>query len=174
MNNPHSILLYRRPMRLIYVRTKGCYAEMIPEAWDRLFRLLNANGLYASLGRGYGLAHDNPLDVGPQNCRYDACVEIRSDIEGRSLRPFGITMLPGGAYACQRLLGSYDQMRSTVENVYSQFRPLPGLCFDRSRPVVSIYMDNPTCLADRDLRSDICVPVMADEECASPRLAVSA
>ncbi|AGK59254.1 transcription activator effector binding protein [Hyphomicrobium denitrificans 1NES1] len=174
MDNPHSILLYLRPTRLIYVRARGCYVDMIPKAWNRLFQLLDANGLYASLGRGYGLAHDNPLVVGPQNCRYDACVEIRSGLEERSLRAFGITTLQGGAYARRRLSGSYDHMRSAVQDVYSEFTPLPGLCFDENRPVVSIYVDNPNCFAERDLRSDICVPVIADDESIHPRLAVSA
>lgn len=173
MNNPHSILLYLRPTRLIYVRVRGCYADIIPEAWDRLFRLLDANGLYASLGRGYGLARDNPLEIDPQNCRYDACVEIHPGLEERSLRAFGSTTLPAGAYACRRFSGSYDHMRSTVQDIYSQFRPLPGLCFDENRPVVSIYMDNPNRFADSDLRSDICVPVIADDDCVHPRLAAS-
>jgi AraC family transcriptional regulator len=174
MNNPHSILLYLRTVQLIFVRAKGCYADTIPETWERLFRLLDANGLYASLGRGYGLAHDNPLEIGSQNCRYDACVEIRPGLKERSLRDFGVTRLPCGVYACRRLSGSYDRMRSTVRDVYSEFTPLPGLCFDHHRPVVSIYMDNPNCFADNDLRSDICVPVSADEDSIPPLLAANA
>jgi AraC family transcriptional regulator len=174
MDNPHSVLLYLRPTRLIYVRERGCYADTIPKAWSRLFAWLDANGLYASLGRGYGLARDNPLEVGRQNCRYDACVEIRSEVEDRALRELGITTLPGGAYACRRLSGSYDHMRSAVQNVYAQFTPLPGLCFDENRPVVSIYVDNPNRFVDCDLRADICVPVIADDECGRARFAASA
>lgn len=173
MDNPHSILLYLRPTRLIYVRERGLYNDAIPKAWDRLFQLLDDTGLYASLGRGYGMAHDNPLHIDPKNCRYDACVEIRSGLEERSLREFGTTTLPGGPYACRRLSGSYDQMRSTVENVYTRFKPFPGLCFDQNRPVVSIYMDNPNAYADKDLRSDICVPISTVEEAAPPPLAAN-
>jgi AraC family transcriptional regulator len=174
MDNPHSVLLYLRPTRLIYARERGCYPDTIPKAWAKLFAWLHANGLYTSLGRGYGLARDNPWEIGPQNCRYDACVEIRSEVEDKALRELGVTTLPGGAYACQRLSGSYDRMRSAVQNVYSEFTPLPGLCFDENRPVVSIYFDNPNRLVDRDLRSDICVPVIADDEYARPKLAASA
>jgi len=173
MYNPHSILLYLRPTRLIYVRETGCYSDVIPKAWNRLFQLLEDTGLYASLGRGYGMAHDNPLHVDPQNCRYDACVEIRSGLNKSSLRDFGTTTLPAGAYACRRLWGSYDQMRSTVENVYTRFRPFPGLCFDQNRPVISIYMDNPNTYANKDLRSDICVPVRTVEDADPPRLAAN-
>jgi AraC family transcriptional regulator len=173
MYNPHSILLYLRPTRLIYVRATGSYGDVIPKAWERLFRLLDDSGLYESIGRGYGMAHDNPLDVGSKNCRYDACVEIRSGIEERSLPELGITSLPAGPYACRRLSGSYDQMRSTVENVHARFQPLPGLRFDQHRPVVSIYMDNPNNYADQDLRSDICVPVSTVEETIPSRMAAN-
>jgi AraC family transcriptional regulator len=174
MDNPHSVLIYLRPTRLIYVRETGRYEDTIPKAWAKLFSWLNANGLYASLGRGFGLARDNPLEIGRQNCRYDACVEIRSELEDRALRELGITTLPGGAYACRRLSGSYDRMRSVVANVYSEFAPLPGLCFDENRPVVSLYVDNPIRFRDRDLRADICVPVIADDEIVRPRFAASA
>lgn len=174
MDNQHSVLLYLRPTRLIYARERGCYADAIPKAWAKLFAWLHANGFYTSIGRGYGLARDNPLEIGRQNCRYDACVEIRSEVEDRALRELGVTTLPGGVYVCRRLSGSYDRMRSAVENVYSEFTPLPGLCFDENRPIVSIYFDNPNRLVDRDLRSDICVPVIADDDYARPKLAVSA
>lgn len=174
MNNPHSVLVYLRPTRLIYVRETGLYQDVIPKAWARLFAWLNANGLYASLGRGYGLARDNPLEIGAENCRYDACVEVPSDIEDRALRELGITTLPGGAYACRRLTGSYDRMRSIVARVHSEFTPYPGLCFDENRPVVSIYVDNPNRYRDVDLRSDICVPIIAADDVVHSRLAATA
>jgi AraC family transcriptional regulator len=156
------------------MRETGCYEHTIPKAWAKLFAWLDANGLYQTMGRGYGLAWDNPLKIGHQNCRYDACVEIRPEHESKALRELDVTTLPAGAYACQRLSGNYDGVRSAVAGVYSQFRPLPGLCVDGRRPVVSIYIDHPGRGASYDLRSDICVPVIADEECLCPRLAASA
>ncbi|HVZ06150.1 GyrI-like domain-containing protein [Hyphomicrobium sp.] len=174
MNNPHSVLVYLRPTRLIYVRETGPYTDIIPKAWAKLFAWLNDNGLYASLGRGYGLARDNPLEVGLENCRYDACVEVRPELEDKALRELGVATLPGGAYACRRLTGSYDRMRSLVANVYSEFAPPAGLCFDENRPVVSIYVDNPNRYRDVDLRSDICVPIVAADEVVYPKFAESA
>ena len=143
MQNPHSVLVYLRPTRLMYVRETGPYDRTIPKAWQRLTTWLNDNGLYAPIGRGYGLARDNPADVINQNCRYDACVEIPPEVEDRALRDLGITTLPGGAYACRRLAGSYSRMHSVAANVYSEFVALPGLSFDGN-----------------ELRADICVPAM--------------
>jgi AraC family transcriptional regulator len=127
MQNPHSVLVYLRPTRLMYVRETGPYDRTIPKAWQRLTTWLNDNGLYAPIGRGDGLARDNPADVINQNCRCDACVEIPPEVEDRALRDLGITTLPGGAYACRRLAGSYSRMHSVVANVYSEFVALPGL-----------------------------------------------
>jgi AraC family transcriptional regulator len=160
MQNRGSCLVYLRPTPVIYVRQTGPYERTIPQAWDRLFKWLGDNGLYSSLGRGYGLARDNPADVGPQHCRYDACVEFRSELEDRALRELAIATLPGGAYACQRHSGSYDRMRSLVANIYSEFEPDTGLDFDASRPVVSIYVDNPDRYSESELRAEICVPVV--------------
>jgi AraC family transcriptional regulator len=159
MQNPHSVLVYLRPTRLIYVRETGPYAVTIPKAWERLLSWLSSNGLYAPIGRGYGLAHDNPLEAGATNCRYDACVELMPELEDRALRDLGVTTLAGGAYACRRLFGSYDKMRSVVANVHSEFVELPGLTLDSNRPVVSIYVDNPDRHAENELRADICVPI---------------
>jgi AraC family transcriptional regulator len=174
MDNPHSVLIYLRPMRLVCVREMGRYEETIPKAWDKLFSWLDANGWHASFGRGYGLARDNPMEIGPHNCRYDACVELRPEFESRALRELGVTTLPGGAYACRRLSGNYDLVRSEVADVYSSFIPLPGLSFDENRPIISIYFDNPDHMQSRDLRADICVPVSARDEALSPRIAVAA
>lgn len=174
MDNPHSVLIYLRPTRLLYVRETGPYDQSIPLAWEKLFGWLDKNGLCASLGRGFGLARDNPRSVGHGKCRYDACVEVRAGLEGRALRELGVTTLPGGAYACRRLSGTYDRMRSIVANVYSEFEPLPGLCFDERRPVVSIYVDNPNRYFDCDLRADVCVPIVADEDAGNWPIAASA
>lgn len=174
MQNPHSVLVYLRPTRLIYVRETGPYAVTIPRAWERLLSWLSNNGLYAPIGRGYGLAHDNPLNGNAANCRYDACVEVMPELEDRALRDLGVTTLAGGAYACRRLFGSYDKMRSTVANVHSEFVALPGLALDSNRPVVSVYVDNPKRHSENELRADICVPitVTADFEPATAPVAL--
>jgi AraC family transcriptional regulator len=155
----HSVLVYLRPTRLIYVRETGAYEKTIPKAWERLKAWLGGNGLYAPIGRGYGLALDDPAKVGEQNCRYDACVEIAPELEERALRDIGVLTLPGGVYACRRLSGDYDGVRTVVANVHSEFEPLPYLAFDTSRPVVSVYIDNPERNVESALRADICVPV---------------
>ncbi len=174
MQNPHSVLLYLRPARLVYVRETGPYERTIPRAWDRLLGWLDDRGLYKTLGRGYGLARDNPADVGSAHCRYDACIEISAEFEDRAIRDLGLATLPGGAYACRRFSGSYDRIRSVVSNVYAEFQPLPGLGTDEGRPVVTIYVDNPNYYKESDLRADVCMPVTAIDDFVTPKTAVAA
>jgi len=174
MQNPHFVLNYLRPTQLIYVRETGSYDRSIPRAWQRLASWLNENGLYKPIGRGYGLARDNPASVGAENCRYDACVETVAGLEDRSIRDLGVTTLPGGAYACRRLFGGYDRIHSIVADSYSDFSPLAGLSFDHSRPVVTIYIDNPDRHFAHELRADICVPVTTACEFERPKAAASA
>lgn len=169
MQNSASILMYLRPTRLVFVRGIGPYEKTIQKTWDRLFVWLNANGLQTPVGRGYGLAQDNPAEVGAKNCRYDACVVLNPEMEQRASSDVGFAMLPGGPYACRRISGNYDHVRTLVANVHSELLPFPGLTLDQARPVVSIYMDNPNRQAESDLRADICMPVMAAEDVANSR-----
>lgn len=170
----YSVLVYLRPTRLIYVREKGPYELAIPRAWERLFAWLTENGHYATFGRGYGLARDDPEEVGAHNCRYDAAVEVPAALRSGSIRNLGFATLPGGPYARRRVAGSYDRLRSLVANIYTEFVPFTGLSFDRRRPVISIYVDNPDRHAENDLRADICVPVMTEEDIRRPKIVETA
>lgn len=159
MRNPKSALVYLRPMRLLCVRETGPYHVSIPKAWERLVCWLRENELYRPVGRGYGLAHDNPGEAGAQSCRYDAGVEVPAAFAGRAMSGVPMLTLPGGAYACRRIKGNYEGMKGVVAGVYSAFAPLPGLSIDTTRPVVTIYMDNPDRNLEHELRADICVPL---------------
>ena len=161
MNNPQSVLMYLRPVRLVYVRVTGAYEHTIPRAWKQLVSWYNDNGLAPPSGRGYGLARDNPADVGRQNCRYDACLTITPELEKRAFADLSIATLPGGAYACRRLPGGHGHLRSIVASVYAGFEPLPGLELDQIRPVVSVYADNEPGSVEADRRVDVCVPIIA-------------
>ena len=146
------------------VREGGAYERSIPKAWERLVAWLQASGLYKPIGRGYGLARGDPMKIRAESCWYDACVVAESDTEGHAVGELGITTLPGGAYMRRRLFGSYEGINPIVASIYSDFEPLPGLALDESRPVVTVYIDNPEANSRDELRADICVPVTAASE----------
>ncbi len=166
MQHSASILMYLRPIRLVYVRGTGTYETTIPETWKRLFAWLNANGFAHPAGRGYGLALDNPAGTSARECRYDACVALTPGMELRATDEIGFSTLPGGPYACRRLLGNYARVSGLVATAYADLVPFPGLALDHKRPVVSIYIDNPNRLPVGDLRADICLPVTTVDDAA--------
>ena len=167
MKNSASILMYLRPMRLVVVRGIGPYETTIPATWTRLFAWLDTHGYNNPVGRGYGLALDNPADVGAAHCRYDAGVALLPTMDAESLGDISVAMLPGGPYACRRVEGNYDSVRTLVAKAHSDMVPFDGLAIDLSRPIVSIYLDNPARIPVNQLRADICMPVVAADELTS-------
>lgn len=156
----HS-MVYLRPFSVVYVRATGDYASSIPQAWVRLFQWLEKTGLNSPIGRGYGLARDNPATAGIDKCRYDACIEIDPFLEARALRDLAVQTLPGGSYLRQRQSGDYNQLKDVMANFHQNFVPPQDLQLDGKRPLVTIFLDDPRRLPPAELRADICAPVAA-------------
>jgi AraC family transcriptional regulator len=156
-----SGLVYLRPMRLAYVRVTGPYETSIPQAWEKLLTWVDRNGLNSPVSHGYGLARDNPLRVGPDKCRYDACVQVSPMIEERAMRELGVFTLPAGPYTRMRQTGGYEPIRAMMPKLHAEFHAPPELRLDDKRPIVTIYLDDPRRFDASDLRADICFPVAA-------------
>jgi AraC family transcriptional regulator len=154
-------LVYLRPARMTYVRVTGPYDTSIPQAWNEILAWLDKNGMNTPITGGYGLARDNPQRVGPENCRYDACVPVDPAFEERAGRELGLITLPAGPYARLRQASGSDALRSVVANVHSSFVAPAELRLDDRRPVVTIYLSNPRQQEGKLLRADVCVPVIA-------------
>lgn len=154
-----SGLLYLRPTKIAYVRVNGHYQSSIPAAWEKIFAWLEKIGCSSSMGRGYGLTRDNPATVKPENCRYDACIEMEPYFEERAIRELGAQMLPGGSYVRNRRIGSYEGIIGEMPTLHQAFMPGLGLMVDERRPIVTVYLDDPMRLAVDNLRADICMPV---------------
>lgn len=154
-----SGLVYLRPWRLAYVRQVGPYETTIPAAWDLMLGWLEKKGFTSPMGRGFGLMRDCAKVVGPQKCRYDACVDLDPLFEERAVRELGVLTLPGGSYLRTRTVGSYDDLRKSLSMLHDTFEAPSGLYLDERRPLVTIYLDDPRQFSANDLRSDVCVPV---------------
>lgn len=152
-------LVYLRPSRLAYVRQTGPYETSIQAAWDAMFAWLAKHGLREPVGRGYGLMRDCPTITAPAKCRYDACIDLNPLFEERAIRELGAQTLPGGSYLRVRNVGSYIALQSQLPTLHGSFAAPPGLKLDERRPVVTIYLDDPSRLEETNLRADVCVPV---------------
>ena len=154
-------MVYLRPFRLVYTRVTGPYETAIPAAWGRMLGWLAKNGLQSPIGRGFGLARDNPAIVGPDHCRYDACVELDPYMEERAMRELAVQTMPGGSYLRLRQSGDYASITQAVSKLHQGFEAPAGLRLDDKRPLVTMYLDDPRRFDKQDLRADICFPVSA-------------
>lgn len=154
-------LVYLRPFRMVYVRVCGPYRDLIPAAWDKMLDWLDVNGLRSPVGRGYGLVRDNPNVVAADACRYDACVDLDPFFEERAARELAVQTLPGGSYVRSRKKGDYANLTRLMLSVHKSFETAPGLRLDDRRPIVTIFLDDPSRIDIDDLRADVCVPVSA-------------
>lgn len=154
-------MVYLRPFRLVYARTTGPYEQSIPAAWSQLLGWLAHNGYQSPLGRGFGLARDNPAITGADQCRYDACVELDPYMEERATHELGVQTMPGGSYMRLRHSGDYASVTRAVSKLHHGFEAPAGLRLDDKRPLVTMYLDDPRRFEKHDLRADICFPVTA-------------
>lgn len=152
-------LVYLRPVPVVYFRVQGPYATTVSAAWASMFDWLGKHGLRKSAGRGYGLARDNPRVVGHDKCRYDACIEMPVDIDPAALESVLTQRLPGGAYARQRHVGHYEQVRDVIVQMRDNWAPTAGLSIDSRRPIVTIYLSDPADVGPGQLKADVCLPV---------------
>lgn len=152
-------MVYLRPVPVVFFRVQGPYATSVTEAWVLLFDWLQTHRLRKSAGRGYGLLHDNPNIVGHDQCRYDACIEMTEDMSPAAIEQISTQRLSGGAYCRRRHVGPYDGIRNVIVGVRDGWVPSAGLSIDPRRPIVTIYLNDPACVAPSELKADICVPV---------------
>jgi AraC family transcriptional regulator len=154
-------LVYLRPQRIVFIRETGPYDRSIPVAWEKMFRWLSKNQLSSPVGRGYGLACDDPAVVAAAQCRYDACVQLTPLFEERALRELAVKTLPGGPYLRSRFVGDYADVSKLVGSARSSAELPEDLRADVRRPLVTIYLDDPSQPPAGGLRADICVPISA-------------
>lgn len=153
-------LVYLRPRQVGFVRANGPYKTSSVEAWQALTQWLERHDLSSQIGCGYGLALDHPDSVAPEQCRYEACVDLPGGYENLKTDGISFQTLPGGAFARIRHVGPYQNIRLSIAKVRDNWLPgQPRLLPDRRRPLLVVYLDDPKTCAANKLRSDVCVPV---------------
>ncbi len=135
---------------------RGPYGPSVTEFWTKVFYpWAHMHGL---LNRPrYGISHDDPDLVAPEQCRYDACVEVDEDFQpqGGAFK----TVIPGGRYAVLTFDGPIAQIGAAWTSLMRDWLPDSGFRIDarpyfEHYPVDALY-DPVTCA----MRCDLCVPV---------------
>ncbi len=158
----HIEYVYMRPMRVLYARAYGPYAQSSHAAWQRMLAWLDSRRARSLLERGIGAIQDDPRAVGPYQRRYDACVEIKPGINVDARAFIGRQVLAGGAYAMHRCVGHPEKLRDIFHRLRREWMPSEGLAIDCSRAFLEIYMSDPAIVPENEWRLAIGVPVVAD------------
>lgn len=153
-------IVYLRPLRVLYVRRMGSYADSAHGAWTELLGLLDAHGVRQEFKAGYGVMHDDPDNSDENERRYDACVS--SDVAGNSrlTETLPTQTIVGGVY----LRLNHDGAASSIKPLLSRLRTEEvarrGLSLDAKRPFLEIYTRDPGNLDNPTVRVELAVPVI--------------
>ena len=149
-------IIDRPDVSVACLRYVGPYGPGLGGFWSKTYYpWANTHGL---LNRPrYGISHDAPDVVAPEQCRYDACVEVDKDFQpqGGAFK----TLIPGGRYAALAFAGPVSQIGAAWTSLMRDWLPNSGFQVD-GRPCFEYYpadavYDPVTC----SLRCDICIPV---------------
>ncbi len=66
--------------------------------------------------------------------------------------------LPGGLYACYRLMGSYTLISPTFQTLFGGWMPQSGYEPD-DRPVIEAYLNHPAKVMEHEVATDLLIPL---------------
>ncbi len=145
------------PARVACLRHTGPYDSSLAEFWNEIFWPW-ARAKELAGGTCYGICHDNPELTPPEQCRYDACIEVPEDFEPDGLST--ITALPGGQYAAMDFTGTADTIGDAWNALFREGLPHSGLQIDETRPIVEYYPPDANIdAATGTFACKLCVPV---------------
>jgi AraC family transcriptional regulator len=149
-------LITREPVRMAYLRYQGPYGPQLGRFWAETFNPWLATQNLGGVSR-FGISHDDPSLVPPEQCRYDCGVAVPDDWvpNGGAL----VTELPGGRYAALDFEGTAAEIGAAWQAMMGQWLPSSGLQLD-ARPCFEHYgpaakFDYRTGVFDCEL----CIPV---------------
>lgn len=153
-----TVQVINRPAaRVAYLRHTGPYGKPISDFWMQVVApWMVSNGL---LGRPrYGISHDEPGITAPEQCRYDACVEVPEDFHAGG--DAQVTTLPGGRYAVTRFRGTDADISEAWAAMLRDWLPASGMQLD-ARPCFEHYpIDARYDAATGTFECDIAIPVV--------------
>ena len=149
-----------RPASVLYARASGCYSVSAKTAWERLDKWLAEREERRQIKRAFGLFHDNPKITAPELIRYDACVELTTQLDADPAAGIGRQTLSGGTYAVHTHIGAYAPIGELLSQLHREWVPKQGLEVDYDRPFMAIHLNDPHMTRKVHRRTELCVPVL--------------
>lgn len=125
----------RSAVRVAYLRYTGPVGDRLGRFWRGAVAPWLADHGLVDCPR-FGVTLDDPMTTPPDQCRYDACVELPA---GVSLPDAGETTIPGGRYAITRFKGRGADIGAAWGAFITEFQADPAHRIDESRPPFEHY-----------------------------------
>jgi AraC family transcriptional regulator len=153
-------LIERQPKTIACLRHVGPYGAPVTLFWlETAILWIAKNGL---LDRPrYGIGQDDPRSTAPEQCRYDACVEVTEDFVPHD-GAFKTT-IQGGSYAAHHFKGTSAQLSDAWMNLFSIWLPASGLRIN-GHPFEYFPAGSSYDPARGVFDCEICIPVVSLKE----------
>lgn len=144
------------PIEVLYVRKTGDYLSSADEAWKTMVAFVTEYSLFEKAVARYGISHDNPNVIEKHNLRYDACLELSSNITPKG--EISKKQIAGGKYAVFVHKGSYEFLGKTFKSI-GDWIVENGVEL-RDEPSLQKYLNlDPTGIKEEDLRTELYIPI---------------
>ena len=125
--------------------------------WQRLITWCIASGLSPLRHNRFGVTLDDPARTPPDQCRYDACIEVGSTFAVSG--DVGLRTLSGGLFACVPFTGTAEAIDQAWRQFYNKALPAAGYNLDRRPPMEFYAAGGPIDENAGTFSCDLCVAV---------------
>jgi len=149
-------IIEREPVQVAYLRHTGPPGEPVSRFWlETVVPWMATNNLFGRVR--YGVSLDDPSVTKPEQCRYDACVEVgeKELLSGDAKRK----VLPGGRYAALAFHGTAKEIGTAWDRLLRDWLPQSGLQLDGRAFFEHYPVDGQYDSKTGRFTCDICVPV---------------
>lgn len=140
-----------------YVRKVGSYLET-GEAWKKLTRWAQKNGLYPPQSHFIGISLDDPSEVEEFACRYDACVTLPAGFKKESDPEVKFRKIPGGLYALYQFYDIPNKLAIAYQSIFGNWLPNSEYNAD-DRHCLEFCMNDPCEDPEGKCKVDLYIPI---------------
>lgn len=126
-------------LELLFIRRSGSYMKSPWEAWQAMEAFIDASRLDRKKLRFFGIANDNPQITNEEKLRFDACITAPPGLKVQG--EVGRQVIKGGKYAIFTHTGPYQDLTSTIENIFLKWFPASKEILDEDRKDYLEYLN---------------------------------
>lgn len=145
-------------INVICAREIGSYDQAAPKAWGRVMKYSYSNRLMTKAVRSIGITHDDPQVTDADQIRYDACLDLDTDISKED-NLFKHTIV-GGKYAIFLHKGAYENLEQAYSYIFNEWLQESKFQIKENQPCFEIYLNrDPRKTKPENLKTEIHVPL---------------